>query len=113
MYSSICAKKTAAVHAAEGFFSPHRAHVSAGCCKVGVYCWAGLGPGGSSVSPCDVWIMSTMAYFVSELGWELGVNDKWRKPQFSPHKKTLVLVVRSFQNNTALPIRPGVGEDTC
>lgn len=41
------------------------------------------GPGGSSVSPCDVWIMSTMACFVSELGWELGVNDKWRKPQFS------------------------------
>lgn len=28
------------------------------------------------------------------------------------HKKTLVLVVLSFQNNIALPIRPGVGEDT-
>lgn len=27
-------------------------------------------------------------------------------------EKTLVLVVPSFQNNPALPIRPGVGEDT-
>lgn len=45
--------------------------------------WDPGGSSGSSVSQSDVWIMSTMAYFVSELGWELGANDKWRKPQFS------------------------------
>lgn len=37
------------------------------------------GPGGASVSQCDVWTMSTMAYFVFELGCEMGANDKWRK----------------------------------
>lgn len=37
--------------------------------------WA-WGSGGSSVSQCDVWIMSAMAYFVFELGCEMGANDK-------------------------------------
>lgn len=31
---------------------------------------------GSVVSPCDIWIMFTMAYFVCELGCEMGEDDK-------------------------------------
>lgn len=91
MHRSISAKKTATVHEAGDFktrcpfFSPtpHGAHVSAGCLRWEATAGLARGPGGASVSQCDVWIMSTMAYFVFELGCEMGANDNWRKPVFT------------------------------
>lgn len=81
MYSSISAKKTATVHEVGISFPPP---LIVPMSQRGAVRWEATagqarGPGGASVSQCDVWTMSTMAYFVFELGCEMGASDKWRK----------------------------------